>query len=143
MSKPALIIVLVFVFLQSNGQNINVTVTGTGAATRIDRVTAINLTTGKSISLPGNESLVLTANTGIPPVAELGGMATVFPNPFSGRATLSVISQKPRRSYQHGQLLDVDGNGAAICLEFSFYIWRQLADPGLQQAECGVLCAVH
>jgi len=46
--------------MNSFGQNISVTFTGTGAATQIDSVIATNLTTNQSVTLPGNETLILT-----------------------------------------------------------------------------------
>ncbi|MFA5816216.1 MAG: FISUMP domain-containing protein [Bacteroidales bacterium] len=80
-------------------QNISVTFTGTGAATQIDSVTATNLTTNKSITLPGNETLILTDNTGIPTVSELTNIGIVFPNPFPGKATITTMVQKPQTVY--------------------------------------------
>ncbi|TSA32176.1 MAG: T9SS C-terminal target domain-containing protein [Porphyromonadaceae bacterium] len=80
-------------------QNISVTFTGTGAAAQIDSVIATNLTTHKSITLPGNETLILTFNTGIPGVSELTNMGIVFPNPFTGKAAITTMVQKPQTVY--------------------------------------------
>jgi uncharacterized protein (TIGR02145 family) len=85
--------------LVSFGQNISVTFTGTGAATQIDSVTATNLTTNQSVTLPGNETLVLTGNTGIPSVYELPNIGIVYPNPFSGKASFMAVVQKPQTVY--------------------------------------------
>jgi len=99
MSRTALLMILVFGSTVSYGQNISVTFTGTGAATQIDSVKATNLRTNQSVALPGNETLVLTVNTGIPSVSELTDMGIVYPNPFSGRATFSTVVQKPQSIY--------------------------------------------
>jgi len=77
-------------------QDIHVTFSGTGAATRVDSVIATNLATSESVSLPGNETLVLTANSGIPTDSELAGIGIVYPNPFSGTTALSISISKPQ-----------------------------------------------
>lgn len=81
------------------GQDISITFAGAGEATQVDSVTAINLTTNDSVTLPGNETLILSFNTGIPSIAELSDKGMVFPNPFSGKATLSTIFQKSQTVY--------------------------------------------
>jgi len=80
-------------------QDIHVTFSGTGAATRVDSVIATNLATSESVSLPGNETLVLTANSGIPTDSELAGIGIVYPNPFSGTTALSISISKPQTVY--------------------------------------------
>jgi uncharacterized protein (TIGR02145 family) len=89
---------LVLFTLGLNGipQDISVTFTGTGAATRVDSVTATNLTTHQSVTLPGNETLVLNVKSGIQTVSELPDKGIVYPNPFSGRATITAPSEKPQ-----------------------------------------------
>jgi uncharacterized protein (TIGR02145 family) len=99
MSRSALLASLMFCSVVSSGQNISVTFTGKGAATQIDSVTATNLKTNESVTLPGNETLVLTVNTGIPTVSDLTNMGVVYPNPFSGRATFSATVEKPQSVY--------------------------------------------
>lgn len=99
MSRSTLLSILLFCSIASWGQNLSVTFTGTGAATQIDSVTATNLTTNQSVTLPGNETLVLTVNTGVPSIPELTNMGMVFPNPFSGKATFTTIVQKPQSVY--------------------------------------------
>ena len=99
MSRSTLLIILMFGYLVSYGQNISVTFTGTGAVTQIESVTATNLTTNQSVTLPGNETLVLTVNTGVPTVPELAYIGIVFPNPFSGKATFMAVVQKPQTVY--------------------------------------------
>jgi len=60
MPRITILTLLMFCSMNSFGQNISVTFTGTGAATQIDSVIATNLTTNQSVTLPGNETLILT-----------------------------------------------------------------------------------
>ncbi len=78
------------------GQDIRVTFSGTSGATTIDSVMATNLATNKSVTLPGDETLVLTTNSGVAFVPILTDRSSVFPNPFSGSATLSVFVTLPQ-----------------------------------------------
>ncbi|MCX6226735.1 MAG: T9SS type A sorting domain-containing protein [Bacteroidia bacterium] len=96
MQKSTFLLVLMFGTLVSNGQNISVTFTGTGTATQIDSVKATNLTTDESITLPGNETLVLGAYTGIPTITGSMNPGMIYPNPFSGKATFIAIVQHPQ-----------------------------------------------
>jgi len=105
MSRLTLLVTLMLSSIALNGQNINATFTGTGAATQIDSITATNLKTNQSVTLPGNETLILTVNTGIPSVSELTNIGVVFPNPFSGRATFSMIIPKVQTVYLQVQNL--------------------------------------
>ena len=96
MTRSAILTILMFCSYVSYTQNINVTFTGTGAATQIDSITATNLRTTQSITFPGNETLVLSINTGISSVSELTNQGMVFPNPFPCRATLTTVVEKPQ-----------------------------------------------
>ncbi|MFO7617566.1 MAG: FISUMP domain-containing protein [Bacteroidales bacterium] len=96
--------------LNASAQDIRVNFSGSGAATTVDRVTATNLSTGDSVQLPGNETLVLTPRTGIStdPLLSFGGR--VFPNPFASRTSLKTFTQTPqevhiRVYHQLGQLV--------------------------------------
>ncbi len=77
-------------------QSINLTFSGTGVVSQIDSIKATNLNTGKSLTLPGNATLMLTGNTGIPTIREQPEQGIVFPNPFSGKATISATFKKPQ-----------------------------------------------
>ncbi|MCX6225900.1 MAG: T9SS type A sorting domain-containing protein [Bacteroidia bacterium] len=99
MKRTKLLMVLVFYSLICWGQNISVTFTGTGAATQIDSIIATNLSTNQSVTLPGNETLLLTLNTGIPVISELTKNGIVFPNPFSGKTTFTTIAENPQNVY--------------------------------------------
>lgn len=81
------------------GQNISVTFSCTDVLTKIDSVTATNLATNQRVTLPGNETLVLNVNTGLPTVYEFNKMGIVFPNPFSGATTFSTFVQNPQTVY--------------------------------------------
>jgi uncharacterized protein (TIGR02145 family) len=70
------------------GQNLNMTFTAAGAADKVDSVKATNLRTHESITLPGNDTLLLSVNTGIILLSELNSQGIVFPNPFPGKTTL-------------------------------------------------------
>ena len=103
--KTFLLTILIFCSLVSLGQNISISFTGTGAATAIDSVTATNQRTNQICTFPGNETLVLTFNTGIPLVLELPNHGIVFPNPFPGNATFTAFVQKPQTVYLYVQNL--------------------------------------
>ncbi|MDD3946173.1 MAG: FISUMP domain-containing protein [Bacteroidales bacterium] len=98
-TKAAIILVMMHGLMQSFGQNISVTFTGTGGATQVDSVTATNLTTNESVTLPGNETLILTAYSGILTDLELSDIGKVFPNPFTGAAALFISISKPQTVY--------------------------------------------
>jgi hypothetical protein len=73
-------------------QDISLTFTATGPVTTIDSITAINTITKKSITFPGNDTLILSFQTGIPdPGGDANGIS-VYPNPFAGGTTLAVNS---------------------------------------------------
>lgn len=63
-------------------QNIQVTFTGTGEATIVDSVTALNVSTGEEITLPGNEILILETVSGSDINNDLISDLKLFPNPF-------------------------------------------------------------
>jgi uncharacterized protein (TIGR02145 family) len=90
MSKSAILTVLMLISLALYGQDLIITFTATGAATHIDNVTATNLRTNQSVTLPGNDTLLLAINTGIPSYYDLNQKGIAFPNPFSGRTTLVI-----------------------------------------------------
>ena len=72
-------------------QELRMTFKANGASSAVDSVKATNLRTYSSVSLPGNDTLILEMSTGIPdPADESEGI--VYPNPCSGRATLIAYS---------------------------------------------------
>lgn len=78
-------------------QTYNIRFTATGAVSVIDSVLATNLSTGRSITLPGNETLILTSGTGIDDLPLGLEQGIVFPNPFSGntRFVLELGDNRP------------------------------------------------
>lgn len=96
MTRLPAFLILLSAALISNGQNINITFSGTEAAIQIDSVKAVNLATDESVMLPGNETLVLTPKTGVAHLQDNSASGIIFPNPFSGRASLIASVQKPQ-----------------------------------------------
>lgn len=88
MKTIALTLLVCSLSLLALPQNINITFTGTGAATNIDSVKATNLNTSGSVTLPGNDTLVLIPNTGIPAITNDIAYGVIFPNPFMNMTTL-------------------------------------------------------
>lgn len=88
MSKICIHILLLLSPVILFGQTLSMTFSAAGVATIVDSVKATNLRTNESVTLPGNDTLVLFPNVGINTqnVASLQGF--VFPNPCSGRTTL-------------------------------------------------------
>lgn len=105
MNNLKLLLAMMFLTQSLTGQNISITFTGAGAANRIDSVNATNLTTNESVTLPGNETLVLSPYTGIPSVSELAKLTIVYPNPFADKATLTTIVKNPQMVYLNVQNL--------------------------------------
>jgi len=71
-----------------NGQNIQITFKGTGESTVVESVIATNLTLDESITLPGNETLILSIGAGIIDLNESHENPRLYPNPFQNYATL-------------------------------------------------------
>jgi uncharacterized protein (TIGR02145 family) len=94
MSKSTLFILLLFNSIILSGQNLNMTFTASGASEIIDSVKATNLRTNEYVTLPGAETLILNANTGIGDIPEPDLSGTVFPNPFSGKTTFVTSVQQ-------------------------------------------------
>jgi uncharacterized protein (TIGR02145 family) len=93
MSKSTLFILFLFNSIILSGQNLSMTFSAAGAAEKVDSVKAANLRTNESVTLPGNETLVLNANTGTDDLPGLNTLGNVFPNPFSGKTTIIVSVQ--------------------------------------------------
>ncbi|MEI6436574.1 MAG: FISUMP domain-containing protein [Bacteroidota bacterium] len=78
------------------GQNLNMTFTAAGASDKVDSVKATNLRSAMSVTLPGNDTLVLAVTAGITTLSDANHGGIVFPNPFSGMTTLVANIQKPQ-----------------------------------------------
>lgn len=88
-------------------QDISVAFTATGAATRIDSVTATNLRSNESVTLPGSSTLVLTKKSGMDLVNKPGTGIAAFPNPFQGESNIVVTADKPQEV--NLRILDMTG----------------------------------
>ena len=62
MKRSGLLAIMLFWTIMIIGQNIQITFTGTGESTVVDSVTATNLNTNQSVTLPGNETLILVSH---------------------------------------------------------------------------------
>jgi uncharacterized protein (TIGR02145 family) len=99
MLRAILLTFLLIGYMPSRGQNISLNFTGAGVATQVDSVTDTNLSTHQSITLPGNETLVLTFNTGISADSGSVNAGMVIPNPFSSVANFTVMVPGPQTVY--------------------------------------------
>jgi uncharacterized protein (TIGR02145 family) len=77
-----------------SGQNLNMTFTAAGASDKVDSVKATNLRTNLSVTLPGNDTLLLAYNTGISVLSGLDRHGIVFPNPFAGKTAFVTTIRK-------------------------------------------------
>lgn len=77
------------------GQNIQITFTGKGESTVVDSVTATNLYTNQSVTLPGNETLILEQSSGIIGLEKNPMQLKLFPNPFDNTSTLTFNQSEP------------------------------------------------
>ena len=76
------------------GQNLKMTFTAAGASTTVDSVKATNLRTNLNVTLPGNDTLILSYVAGIGNLSGANRQGIVYPNPFSGRTTLMASVRK-------------------------------------------------
>ncbi len=88
MSKIYILLLLLLSPAILFGQDLSMTFSATGEANKIDSVKATNLRTNESITLPGNDTLFLSPNTGIKARKDINLQGIVFPNPCSGNTTL-------------------------------------------------------
>ncbi len=127
--------ILLIGFFPAISQDIHVTFTGTGESIFIDSIIATNLSTDKSITFPGAESLVLSRNTGIPTINELANTGKVFPNPFSGNTTLALNIQKSQMVSLKIQTLE-----GQVVAQFNAYVLRGENRFSLSVAKAGIYC---
>jgi uncharacterized protein (TIGR02145 family) len=84
---------LMFAALTTQGQDIKINFTCSMTGSSIEKITATNLTSRQTISLPGTETLVLTQlfpiSNGIPESPDLTNSLNAFPNPFAGSTTIT------------------------------------------------------
>lgn len=97
MKRTGLLAIMLFGTIMIIGQNIQITFTGTGESTVVDSVTATNLTTNQSVTLPGNETLILEQSSGIIGLEKNPMQLKLFPNPFDNTSTLTFNQSEPGR----------------------------------------------
>lgn len=95
MKRSGLLAFMLFWGIMIIGQNIQITFTGTGESTVVDSVTATNFNTNKSITLPGNATLILGTSSGIDDLDNYVSGMKLFPNPTHGKATLLFNQTEP------------------------------------------------
>ncbi len=93
--KPRAYLILLAISTPTvKAQDLTMTFTGTGASIQVESVMATNLITGRSITFPGKDTLVLTTGNGTDAGRTPVERTQIFPNPFSGQATFSTYIQK-------------------------------------------------
>ena len=82
-----------------SGQNLNITFTASGAADKVDSVKATNLSTNENVTLPGNDTLLLSFSSGTGITSQTGiiHQGIIYPNPFSG-STAFVVNVRNTQS---------------------------------------------
>ncbi len=94
------ILAMMLTALTIQGQDIRITFTCSMTGNSIEKITATNLTSRVSLTLPGTETLILTqlypGSTGIPS-SDLVNSLKVYPNPFGGTTTLTAVVSEPQK----------------------------------------------
>ncbi len=140
--KPALMksITVFFVLcasiLSGFAQPVGVTFKGTGVASRIESITATNLSTNESVTLPGTATLqlyFLTRFNGAQAITQVPDDGFVYPNPFAGKSTATLTVSRPQKVFLRVQ--NLSGQIVAQTEEFigggrnDFNL--SLSDPGI------------
>lgn len=108
MKKAILLLVMPAIAFRLLSADIVVTFTATGAASVVDEVTALNLTTNESVVLPGNAALTLhQASTGIQMLSDGSVNGTIYPNPSFDKTEL-MLSLKENQTVRL-QVINPDG----------------------------------
>jgi len=93
--KTITVILLGFsVAFSTMAQDISVTFSSTKAAMTIDSLTATNLMTSQTVTLPGMRTLLLSKTAGITSTAELRNKVSIYPNPFQGSTSIRYVALK-------------------------------------------------
>lgn len=77
------------------GQEINLTFSGVSWSSDIVSVLATNTDTDQSITIPGDETLILELSTGVETINEIENIAMLFPNPFSNNSSILIRQSQP------------------------------------------------
>lgn len=93
--KTTVLLILVLGSVTVMGQNLEITFSGTGESTLVDSVTATNTATDQTVTLPGNETLILELTSRIESLKDPTFKARFYPNPFENTSTLRINQSKP------------------------------------------------
>jgi uncharacterized protein (TIGR02145 family) len=107
MKKSTLLVFFVMVLLNIQAQDYLIDFAGSGAASEIDTVKVMNLTSGSSVTLLGGDLLHLTGSIGIPEKFSDNSMMQLFPNPTDGKAMLTF--QAPVKGPVEISIFDLSG----------------------------------
>lgn len=112
MLKPQIVLTGVMMLAASllSAQGLRMAFVASGASPKVDSVKATNLTTNKSVMMPGTDTLLLEWSTGIPDPHGAGENGIVFPNPCNGKVILVV----PSGQAQTAVLILMDLSGRVI-----------------------------
>ncbi len=87
--KHLLIATLLFISISIIAQDLTITFTAQGETTVIDKIIATNLTTDESITIPGNETLLLHSVTTKINTPKTDNDIVVFPNPYNSYTNIN------------------------------------------------------
>lgn len=98
---------LIFTIAKTHAQDYQISFAGTGASTTVDSVKVENLTQGTSLSLPGSDTLLLTATVGTYNIYTNEERVKICPNPMRGQAVLSFYAKQA--GYTQLAVYDISG----------------------------------
>lgn len=135
--KSALAIFLVCVSTLSGfAQIVSVKFRGAGAAFQIESITATNLSSNESVTIPGTATLKLyfrTRFSGISTIEQESESGFVYPNPFAGKAMATLTVSSPQKV-----ILRVQNLAGQIIAQTEQYVGGgrsefslNLSDPGI------------
>lgn len=93
-----LTIFLLSLALKLSAQSIYVSFKGTGESVLVDSVIATNLATGKSITVPGAGTLILSTGTGILEENDFSEYLKLYPNPIKNDALLTFFNHQAEKT---------------------------------------------
>jgi uncharacterized protein (TIGR02145 family) len=98
MNRIAFLFLLCLFVYYTQAQDIQITFSVAGSGAAVDSVSATNLRTGRQISMPGTETLVLRQVSGTADAYDPPRQLSVFPNPFAGESRILVSIEKPQEA---------------------------------------------
>jgi uncharacterized protein (TIGR02145 family) len=85
---------LVFVFANGKSQNYLINFTGSGLSSTVETVLVVNLSSGDSLFINGNDTLHLIPNVGIQSVDKISQRLSINPNPTSQSAKIEFYNAR-------------------------------------------------